>query len=471
MTVEAEAVPAPIPAAQATAVSRPVGGRIPGWRLAAFVAPCIPVSAMLMPVSVYLPNYYATELGVSLTTLAVVFGVIRFFDLGLDPLLGFLIDKTNSRWGRYRPWLVAGAPIAVLAVWMMFMAQPGVTGAYLLFWLIMGFIGQSMASMAHVAWAARIAPEYDQRSRVFGWWQGFIVIGMICVLGMPPLMKYGFGLDFATGVQSMGWFIIAALPPAIALALLSMHEPPVRVNAPEVEWRALVNLLKKPTIVRLLVVDIALGVGPALAGSLLFFYFDAIRGVDRSMAGLMLIVYFLGGLAGAPLWARLAQRIGKHKALFIAALGYTTAQLAVLVAPDGLAWGFLTMALAGIPFAAGSILLRAMMADVGDDERLSTGVDRTALLYGLLSGTAKIGTGLAVMGGLAALGRIGFDAKLGADNSEAALLGVTIAFSVVPAAFGLIGALVVRGHKLDATAHAEIRRRLDERDGILGDAP
>lgn len=469
MALEAEAGAAPAPAA--TPVSRPIGGRISGWRLAAFVAPCIPVSAMLMPVSVYLPNYYATELGVSLTTLAVVFGVIRFFDLGLDPLLGFLIDKSNSRWGRYRPWLVAGAPIAVLAVWMMFMAQPGVTGAYLLFWLIMGFIGQSMASMAHVAWAARIAPEYDQRSRVFGWWQGFIVLGMIAVLGMPPLMKFGFGLDFAAGVQSMGWFIIAVLPPTIIMALLAMHEPPVRVNAPEVEWKALLNLLKRPTIIRLLVVDVALGVGPALAGSLLFFYFDAIRGVDRSMAGLMLIVYFLGGLVGAPLWSRLAQRISKHKALSIAAFCYTAAQLAVLIAPGGLVWGFVTMALAGVPFAAGSILLRAMMADVGDEERLATGVDRTALLYGLLSGTVKIGTGFAVMGGLAALGAIGFDAKLGSDNSETALLGVTIAFSVVPAVFGLIGAILIRGHKLDATAHADIRRRLDERDGVLADVP
>lgn len=462
MALEVDAGPAP--AVEATPVRRQVGERFSGWRLAAFAAPCIPVSAMLMPVSVYLPNYYATELGVGLGTLALVFGVIRFFDLGLDPLLGFLIDKTNTRWGRYRPWLVVGAPIAVLAVWMLFMAAPGVSGTYLLFWLIMGFIGQSMASMAHVAWTARIAPDYDQRSRVFGWWQGFIVLGMISVLAMPPLMKFGFGLDFAAGVQSMGWFIIAALPPTIILALSAMHEPPVRENAPEVEWKALVNLLKRPTIIRLLAVDVALGLGPALAGALLFFYFDAIRGVDRSMTGIMLLVYFVGGLVGAPLWSRLAQRISKHKALTIAALCYVVAQLAVLIAPSGLVWGFITMALAGLPFAAGSILLRAMMADVGDEERLATGVDRTALLYGLLSGTMKIGTGLAVMGGLALLGKMGFDARLGSENSPEALMAVTVAFSIVPALFGLIGAIIIWGHKLDAVAHAEIRRQLEERD-------
>ncbi|MFZ5669043.1 MAG: MFS transporter [Pseudomonadota bacterium] len=454
---------------EATSVSRSPD-RLSNGRLAAFAAPCIPVSAMLMPVSVYLPNYYATELGVGLGVLATVFSVIRFFDLGLDPLLGFLIDKTNSRWGRFRPWLVAGAPIAVLAVWMLFMARPGVSGGYLLFWLIMGFIGQSMASMAHVAWAARIAPDYHQRSRVFGWWQAFVVIGMIAVLGMPPLMRFGFGLDFAAGVQSMGWFIMAALPPTIALALLAMREPPTPVDAPAAEWRALANLLVRPTVARLLLADIALGVGPAIAGALLFFYFEAIRGVDRSLAGILLIVYFLGALAGAPFWSRLAQRIGKHRALAIAAVAYAVAQLSVLIAPGGLAWGFLTMGLAGLPFTAGPILLRAMMADVGDEERLATGVDRTALLYGLLSGSMKIGTGLAVLIGLNALHAAGFDARLGGDNAPGALTALTVAFAIVPAACGLVGALLIRGHRLDSATHAEIRRRLDERDA-LSDTP
>jgi len=90
--------------------------------------------------------------------------------------LGFLIDKTNTRWGRFRPWLVAGLPMAVLAIWMLFMAGRSITGAYILFWLVIGFTGQSMASMAHIAWAARIAPEYGQRSRVYGWWQAFNVV-------------------------------------------------------------------------------------------------------------------------------------------------------------------------------------------------------------------------------------------------------------------------------------------------------
>ena len=136
---------------QAGAAAAP--DRLSGWRLAAFALPCVPVAAMLMPVTVYLPNYYATDLGVSLSAIGFAFAAVRLFDLWLDPTLGFLIDKTNTRFGRFKPWLVAGRPIAVLAVWMLFMARPGIGGAYILTWLVMGFLGQSMATMAHVTWA------------------------------------------------------------------------------------------------------------------------------------------------------------------------------------------------------------------------------------------------------------------------------------------------------------------------------
>lgn len=445
------------------------GRPLSNWRLAAFALPCVPVAAMLLPVTVYLPNYYATELGVGLGVLATVFGVIRLFDLVLDPVLGFLIDKTDTRYGRYRPWLVAGAPIAVVAAWMLFMAGPGIDGAYILVWLIFGFVGQSMASMAHVAWAARIAPHYDQRSRVYGWWQGFTVLGLISILAMPPLMRLGFGLDHAAGVQAMGWFVMLTLPPTIAAAVLLVGEPPTTPNASPPHWRQYLALMGRGSVLRLLATDIALGTGPAIAGSLFFFYFEAIRGIDRGLAGLLLLVYFVGAMAGAPLWARLARRIGKHKALMIAAIGYALAQIAILVVPSGLVWAIVVMALSGLPFSAGPILLRAMMADVGDEERLASGVDRNGLLFGLLSGTVKIGSSLAVIVGFSALDALGFEAKAGAANSPEALLALTIGFSVAPALLGLAAAAIIAGHRLDADAHASMRRQLDDRDGRNGE--
>ncbi|MDR7229783.1 Na+/melibiose symporter-like transporter [Caulobacter sp. BE264] len=434
------------------------------WRLAAFALPCVPVAAMLMPVVVYLPNYYATDLGVDLGDIGLAFAIVRLFDLWLDPTLGFAIDKTNTRFGRFRPWLLTGLPIAVLAVWMLFMARPGVGGGYILLWLIMGFLGQSMASMAHVAWAARIAPEYSQRTRLFGWWQAFTVLGTLIVLTMPPLMKSVFGLDYAAGVRAMGWFVVLALPAAILVALIAVHEPFTPPNANTSDWRQYVTLLRRPSVLRLLGADILIGTGPVIAGTLFFFFFEAVRGWDRSEAGLLLLLYFVGALAGAPLWSRLGRTFGKHRALTIAAIAYSIAQAAVLIAPHGLAWAIVTMTLAGLPYSAGPILLRAMMADLGDEERLHSGVDRSGLLFGLLSGSVKIGSAFAVFAAVTAIEAMGFRADLGANNDPTALAALSSAFSLAPALLGLAGAALIFGHRMDKAAHDAIRQQLAARD-------
>jgi Na+/melibiose symporter-like transporter len=436
------------------------------WRLAAFALPCVPVAAMLMPVVVYLPNYYATDLGVSLGAIGLAFGIVRLFDLWLDPTLGFLIDKTNTRFGRYRPWLVAGLPIAVLAVWMLFMARPGIDGKYILFWLILGFLGQSMASMAHVAWAARIAPEYSERTRMFSWWQAFTVLGMLVVLAMPPLMNSAFGLDYASGIRAMGWFVVLTLPAAILFALFAVREPRAPPNASQSNWRQYLALLQRPSILRLLAADILIGTGPVIAGTLFFFFFEAVRGWDRSEAGLLLLLYFIGALLGAPLWSRLGREIGKHRALAAAAIAYSIAQASVLIAPPGLVWAVVTMMLAGVPYSAGPILMRAMMADLGDEERLHSGVDRSGLLFGLLSGAVKIGSAFAVFASVTSIEAMGFRADLGAGNDPLALAALSGVFALVPALLGFAGAALISGHKMDKAAHDAIRQQLDARDAV-----
>ena len=442
-------------------------GELRGWRLAAFSSPSIPLAALLLPVTVYLPDHYATHLGIDLAVLAFVFAAVRLFDLWFDPALGFAMDHTNTRFGRFRPWFVAGAPIAMVAAWMLFMAERGATGGYLLFWLIAAFVGQSMAQLGHMAWAAAAAPAYDQRSRVYGWGMGFTVIGLLAVLALPPILRLGFDFSHAASVQAMGWFVIVLIPPTILLALFATPEPAAKPHAHPPRLRHYWDLLKRRSVLRVLLADIAWGTGPAVAGSLVFFYFDALRGYDRGPAGLLLLVYFVGALAGAPIWTRLARRMSKHKALMVAGFLYAVAQAGILLVPHGLAVGVITMFLAGLPFTAGPALLRAMMADLGDEERLASGVDRTGLLFSLLTGSVKIGSAAAVGIGLSALHAAGFEPALAERNSADALLTLKLMFAVLPAALGLVTAWLISGHKLDATAHADIRRRLDERDGLL----
>jgi len=367
----------------------------------------------------------------------------------------------------------------MLAIYSLFMAKPGVGAVYLTFWLIIVGIGQSMGQLSMMAWASGAATGYHERSRIYGWWQALTVAGMLVILTLPVIVA-GMGGTDAAGVHAMGWFVIVALPLTVGLALLAMPEP-VNVKLDHhINWRHYWRMIREPVVLRVLATDIIISTAPTVAGTLLFFYFESIRGYGRGEAGLLLLFYFAGALAGAPIWTRLAKVVGKHRALMIAALAYVAAQISVLVVPSdpNLAWTIktgalkvtatapmLVMFLAGLPFSAGGILLRSMMADVADVVRLRTGVDLTGMLFALLSGTIKIGTSIAVGASLFTLAAVGFDSSAGAENSKLALDTLSGLFALLPAALGLLAAWLISGYRLDQTAHALVRAELDLLDG------
>ncbi len=73
-----------------------------GLTLALFAGPCVPLAALGLPLVVYLPEYYANELGLGLGVVWAIFTWVRLADVGLDPLLGALMDRTNTRFGRFK---------------------------------------------------------------------------------------------------------------------------------------------------------------------------------------------------------------------------------------------------------------------------------------------------------------------------------------------------------------------------------
>jgi Na+/melibiose symporter-like transporter len=219
------------------------------------------------------------------------------------------------------------------------------------------------------------------------------------------------------------------------------------------------------TVRKLLIADLLLGVAPGITGSLLFFFFGQIKGYDHTQASLFMLFYFVAGLVGAPIWAWLATKIGKDKALAVASLIFAGLYIGATLVPGGnFAVTAVVMFIAGLPYAAGLFLLRAMMADAGDEVRLETGVDRTGLMFSILSATTKIGHVVALIPYLI-LQWVGFKALPGpAGNSDFSLLMLQILFIAVPGLLLAGAAWVLKGYPLTPKRHDEIREALIARD-------
>ena len=441
------------------ASSRPTNGQLLAW-----AGPCLPLAAIGLPLAVYLPNYYSQILGLGLSAAGFAFVGVRFIDIFFDPIVGWSMDRTRNRWGPYRTWITLGTPILGAAVYMIFMATPGVTFHYLFVWLLVLYLGFSITTLAQLAWGAVLAPEYDQRSRLYAWWQGANIVGVLIALFIPILATKLFGATPAQGVQAMGWFIIAALPTTLIINLWAVPEPKAPVSAPHGGAGAYFALFKRKAVRKVLICDLLLGLAPGITGAVLFNFFESVKGYDRAQSQILIVPYFLAGLLAAPFWSWLATKIGKHRALMAASILFAVLYCGIGFIPGGdfklTAAG---MFIAGLPYAAGLLLTRAMMADIADEVRLETGVDRMGVLFSLLSLTTKLGYAISI-GCLPLLALLGYDDKPGVHNSDQALLYLQIVFVALPTLLLAASSLVLRGYPLGPKRHAEIRAALDARE-------
>ncbi|HEY1449081.1 MAG TPA: MFS transporter [Caulobacteraceae bacterium] len=453
--------------------SAPAPSRLAFPNLVAFSLPGFSIGALAVALTVYLPHYYAAHYGLALAAVGAAFAVIRFGDMFLDPLIGVAMDRTHTRFGRYKVWLAAGAPVLMLAVYMLFSPPGAVSLPYLAGWLLVYYLGFSLIVLSHSSWASVIASKYHERSRVFGVIQLVSILGAALVLVLPVVLAKRNGASGAHDVAAMGWFIIIAAPIGVALAVLCTRETIVPdLKSEKFGLRDYWEMITRPDMRRIIIADFCLALGPGWMSSLYLFYFHDARGFTVAAASSLLFIYIASGVLGAAGLSALAQRLGKHRTLQIASTGYSLGLIGVGFLPRGdYAVAAVLMFVLGFLAAGFPLLDRAMVADVGDAIRLEKGKQRTGLLYAMISTTQKLAGSTSIGLSYVLLGLIGYQAKDGATNVPAAIHGMELVYIVVPIVFVMLGGACFIGYRLDSRRHADIRDQLDAREAALTEAP
>jgi Na+/melibiose symporter-like transporter len=439
-----------------------------GWgRLIVFAGASMFVGALQLPLTVYLPSYYASQMALPVAQVGQVFLVVKLLDLLLDPTIGVAINVTRTRFGRFKPWMAVSVPLLLAASYALFMPRPGVGTGYLFGWLMVLYAGYSMGVVGHSAWAAALVPDYHERSRVYGWVQMLGVVTAVTSLSLPPLLAATWHASHAAGIQAMGWLVIIVAPITILLCTAAIAEP-VQIKAEHIAPRDYWDLLRRKSMRQIILADLFLALGPGITASLYIFFFTKVLGYTLPQASILLLIYILAGFFGSPFWVLAARRYGKHGTVMMACVLYAFAQALVFLLPHA---NFVLMVagmfLAGFVVSAFTPLIRSMVADVCDEVKLETGKDRIAILYSLVTMTSKVGGTISIGITYPILGYVGFKAVEGAANAPEAIWGLTACYVFVPVATMFVGALALRGYTLDAVRHGEIRSALEAREAAL----
>jgi len=142
------------------------GPQLGHLKMMTYSLPALMTSVTALPMALFVPAFYASDLGVPLAAVGTAIALSRLLDVVTDPLIGNLSDRLRSPLGRRKPWMVLGVPLFLVALWKIFVPGEAATPSYLLQWSALLYLGFTMIDLPHKAWGAELSSDYDERSRI-----------------------------------------------------------------------------------------------------------------------------------------------------------------------------------------------------------------------------------------------------------------------------------------------------------------
>lgn len=430
--------------------------------LMAFGGLALPLAALNLPFYVYLPTFYARELGVELGLVGAILLLSRVIDVGTDPLVGALGDRTRTRFGRRRPWVLAALPLLLLASWRLFLPPDDAGGLYLFVWASLAYLAWTMVLLAYSAWGAELSPDYDERSRIFGVRECFVILGISTAAALPTLI--GSDPGSRTTMAAIFWLMAIALPIAALVLFVRIGERPQGETRPLPFRTGLRTALANRPFRQLIFAYLLNGIANGLPATLFLLFVQHVI-VAPEAGGPLLLLYFASGLVAIPFWLKVSARIGKHRAWSISMLWVCLVFVFVpFLGPGDLWWFALVCLLSGVSLGADLALPTAMQADVVDADTVTTGSKRAGFYFALWSMATKLSFGLAVGIAFIALAMIGFQADA-AENDSRSLFALIALYALLPLVMKLASIGLVWNFEIDAARFGELRKKLAATEG------
>ncbi|MBQ73565.1 MAG: hypothetical protein CMQ20_00915 [Gammaproteobacteria bacterium] len=437
-------------------------GSLSKLQIATYALPAFPASLVLITVAIYLPNFYTDDLGVTAGMLSWVFLFGRFWDAVTDPAMGYLSDKTRTRWGRRRPFLL----VACIPVWITFYLiwspdpnqTPGMLFIYLLICYLTLYTFWTVFWVPYQSLGMELTSDYNERTVLFAVRQIAYVLGTVAGMMIPAYLatRLGSRLQAYSVFSAFAGGFVAIILIVAFFRLREREEIEHTASYPFLE--DLKITFKNKAFVILVLAYLSSVVGSSFIAPLSLYIAKYVIEAEWVMRYVVL-VYMTGSLVSIPFWAWLAGRTTKVVAWQVALVIGGVAYFGAFLYEEGtwLIWMIFAF-IVGTTFGCTTAIGPAIIADVIDQDELQTGKRREGAFVGIQSFVDKAAVGLAIFIGLQGLEAIGYVPNV--DQTPQVISGLLFLYGMLPGVLQLVAAVIIYNFPITPEVHRKIREQL-----------
>jgi len=417
--------------------------------------------------------FYMTQAhGISPVWAGVALLIPRLWDGFTDPIMGAVSDRTHSKMGRRRPYLLLGSLVYGGCFWLVLAVPTAESQFTTLLYLIGAYILASTAitifDVPYSSMSAEMTQNYQERTSLAGYKMVAARLGIVVAGGVGPML-YASQETLLEGFRLMGLIFGACMSVSGLITFFATRKAP-RIEQPlekvslREEFSAVLN--NRPFRILFSVFafqNIAIG----SSATMLVYFLTFAMGVDASFIGPLLLTAGITATLATPLWVKLTRSMGKKRAytsgLLISA---TMAIPALFLPPQYYMLLFAIYFLAALGDAATQLLPTSMIPDTVEADEVRTGQRREGAIFGAFAFCRKLGMAFGAFfasGVLQLVGFIGGDLSTG-SQTDTGLLGIRIGYTLLPFALWLCAILILRRYDLSESRFNEIKQKIaDER--------
>jgi GPH family glycoside/pentoside/hexuronide:cation symporter len=444
-----------------------MSGRLGSARALAYASGTIGVE-ILAPILLFLPYFYAppadagpgTTVYLSAATVGALLFVGRFLDGFAEPIVGYLSDRTRTRFGRRRPYVWLGTPVLCATYFALFhppfgSGRPVATGVYLCLVNTLYWCAFTAVVQPYLALLPEVAATTEERTRISVWMTAFTILVQIAanlVVGevIADLRGGGelLGFRFENGYTPQVLLYAALAVIFFAVATAAVRERPEPDGRPDpLSFRAsIAESVRNPAFLPLVAPMSVFLIGVNLISTAVPYLSRSVLGASEAEASRGLALLYAGVALALPFLGRAVERFGAKRlysvSLLAMSLGFAALPAVGWSAHPVAAYYAVTFVL-GVPVAGLLVLGRVLISDVIDEDERRTGLRREAMYFGMQGLLTKVSFGVGPLLATQLFAWFG--------NTAERPLGVLLC-GPVAALLGLAGWRAFRHYPLDGAA-------------------